>query len=268
MTTLYPNIIYHPDTETEIFIDTLQAIDNIANADVVTYQSAIDGSLGTFNRGIGARQLTLNGKISEDNENELRRQLQYLRGKQVYLMLGARNIATLARIKTFDMPIKVGTYTALTLDVECETETEGQYWEGNDDYDVAVNSAEYSDSDATNGTTMRLYQDNSSLRYVLTQSDIVMPQGDYKMFARVKDQNHVTDDILLKIYNYTDSVDIASDNFTSALDDMFAPIYSICMLDFTIDSADVGDTIRFYIEKDTITTNEIYVDYLGFVRID
>lgn len=266
--TLYPNIIYHADTSTEIFIDTLQAIDNTANADVVTYQSSIDGSLGTFNRGIGARQLTLNGKISEDNETELRRQLQYLRGKQVYLMLGARNIATLARIKSFDMPVKGGTYTSLTLDVECETETEGQFWEGNYGYDLALSSAEYDDSDATNGTTMRLYASSSYLRYKLIQNDIVLPEGNYKMFARIRDQNNVTDDIELKISNYTDSVDIASDTFTSTLNDMFVPVYSIHMVDFTIDSADVGDTIRFFVDKATATANNIYVDFLGFVRTD
>jgi hypothetical protein len=115
---------------------------------------------------------------------------------------------------------------------------------------------------------MRLYASSSYLRYKLIQNDIVLPEGNYKMFARIRDQNNVTDDIELKISNYTDSVDIASDTFTSTLNDMFVPVYSIHMVDFTIDSADVGDTIRFFVDKATATANNIYVDFLGFVRTD
>jgi hypothetical protein len=266
--TLYPNIIYHPDTDTTIFIDTLQEFNTPASSELVTYQSAVDGTINTFERETLARTMSLSGKIGSDNVDTLRRQLQYLRGKQVYLMLGARNLATLAKIRSFDMPVSVGTYTPLTLDVVCEGSSEGQFWEGNYGYDLALSSAEYDDSDATNGTTMRLYASSSYLRYKLIQNDIVLPEGNYKMFARIRDQNNVTDDIELKISNYTDSVDIASDTFTSTLNDMFVPVYSIHMVDFTIDSADVGDTIRFFVDKATATANNIYVDFLGFVRTD
>jgi hypothetical protein len=260
MTTLYPNIIYHADTSTEIFIDTLQAIDNTANADVVTYQSSVDGSLGTFNRGIGARQLTLNGKISEDNETELRRQLQYLRGKQVYLMLGARNIATLARIKSFDMPVSVGTYTPLALDVVCEGSSEGQFWEAEDNLNNGATAV--SDSLATSGQAAKASSQWKGALNTIVQSDIVLPAGDYTMFYRARDTNQVTDDLYTKIYNYTDSTDIAYDSFTAS------STYGIFTLDFTIDSADVGDSIQMYVQKGTTTTNDVYLDYLGFVRTD
>jgi hypothetical protein len=260
--TLYPNIIYHADTSTEIFIDTLQAIDNTANADVVTYQSSIDGSLGTFNRGIGARQLTLNGKISEDNETELRRQLQYLRGKQIYLMLGARNIATLARIKSFDMPVKGGTYTSLTLDVECETETEGQFWEAED---CTTDGTDHSQTIASGGKCVYLNSGGESVQIRIEQSDIVLPLGNYKMFARVYDANNVTDDFALNVFNDDDTsmVDSTTVTLTSAYE-----TYAIVTADFEITSDEEGDDLIIYVKKNTGTSNIIYVDFLGFVRTD
>jgi hypothetical protein len=258
--TLYPNIIYHADTSTEIFIDTLQAIDNTANADVVTYQSSIDGSLGTFNRGIGARQLTLNGKISEDNETELRRQLQYLRGKQVYLMLGARNIATLARIKSFDMPVAVGTHSSLTLDVVAESETEGQFHEA-EDGELLYSASVTSDTDASMGSRVSLTGSTGVCRFSVVQSDVVLPEGDYVMFARAKDVNQVTDDFHIGVLNVTDSTsETVKETLTSE--------YGIYTLPFTIDSDDAGDTMYFYATKDTVSVNTIQVDFLGFVRTD
>lgn len=258
--TLYPNIIYHADTSTEIFIDTLQAIDNTANADVVTYQSSIDGSLDTFNRGMGARQLTLNGKISEDNENTLRRQLNYLRGKQIYLMLGARNIATLARIRSFDMPAKVGTYTALTLDVECETETEGQYWEA-EDADVLGAGASATDVLASMGQAATCDAYYAGIASSIVQSDIALPIGNYTMFVRAKDTNQVTNDLLMSVVNVSDTT---SQYATTTVTDE----YAIYTLDFEVDSADAGDTISFRAYKGSGITNTIYVDFLGFVRVD
>jgi len=259
---IYPNIIYHPDSQTTVFIDTLQQIGNSASAEVVTYQSSLDGSLKAFNRGLGARELPLRGKISSDNVDTLRRQLQYLRGKQIYLMLGAQNTATVARIRDFDLPVAVGTHSPLTLDVVAESETEGQFYEAEDCTHTGTESTQ---SFASGGTGVLLNTGGEDVRIELYQSDIVLPPGNYTMFARAYDMNNVVNDFGLNVYNYNDSTTIDSTTVTLA-----SPYgtYAIVTADFTISSSDAGDLIYIYVKKATGTSNNIYVDFIGFVRTD
>jgi hypothetical protein len=266
MTTIYPNIIYHPDTDTTIFIDTLQEIGGSAQSELVTYQSSVDGSLNTFERETLPRTISLNGKISSDNESTLRRQLQYLRGKQVYLMLGARNLATVAKIRNFDMQVSVGTYTPLALDVVCEGSSEGQFWDGTD-YFSTSNCAVESDDDSVNGISVRLYQSGSYVRNFVKQSEWTLPAGDYIFFARVVDQYNITDEITLEVRNYIDDTAIASDTYTTTMGEIF-PEYAFVKLDFTIDSADDGDDVQFKVIKNTSNVNNVYLGAWGFVRTD
>ncbi|WP_406660875.1 hypothetical protein V7O66_13710 [Methanolobus sp. ZRKC3] len=267
MATIYPNIIYHADTETEIFIDTLQSIGNPRNADVVEYTSAVDGKPKSFTRSPGQRALMLNGKISTENENTLRRQLDYLIGEQVYIMLGAENLATLAKIRSYNFSKAVGTYTPLTLDVVCDGSSEGTHWKGTDYYS-ASSSTPIDDADATGGRCMRLYNTGSSVKQRIAHSAWQLPEGNYTLYARVKDQFQVTDDIKLLVRNYTDGADIASATFTAEADDYFNPIYKIVVLDFTIDGSDVGDRMDISVIKNTSNSNDVYLDYMGFVRRD
>jgi hypothetical protein len=258
--TLYPNIIYHPDTGTTLFIDTLQEIDGSAQSELITYQSSIDGSLNTFERESLPRTISLTGKISSDNENTLRRQLQYLRGKQVYLMLGARNLATLAKIRSFDMPVSVGTYTPLALDVVCEGSSEGQFWEAEDSVHIGTQEAS---SISSGGQLVYL---NISGKYIrggsVIQSGIDLPVGDYTLFARAYDSNQVSDDFELFVYNESELSTLVAG--TSTLEST----YGFVLLNFAITSSEENDEIRFYSRKYTGTANTIYVDCMGFVRID
>lgn len=258
--TIYPNILYHPDSDTTVFIDTLQQIGNSASADVITYQSSIDGSLTAFTRGLGAREIPLMGKISSDNVDTLRRQLQYLRGKQVYLMLGAQSLATVARIRSFDMPVEVRTYIPLALDVVAESDTEGRFWEA-EDGELLYSASVTTDTDASMGSRVSLAGSTGVCRFIVVQSDVVLPEGDYVMFARAKDVNQITDDFHIGVLNVTDSTsETVKETLTSE--------YGIYTLPFTIDSDDAGDTMYFYATKETATSNVIYVDFIGFVRTD
>jgi len=257
--TIYPNIIYHPDSDTTVFIDTLQRIGNSAPADVITYQSSLDGSLKAFTRGLGAREIPLMGKISSDNVDTLRRQLLYLRGKQVYLMLGAQSLATVARIRSFDMPVEVGTYIQLALDVVAESDTEGRFWDA--DASAVTGPASTADDDATMGRAVVM--GSGDLVYTtLVQSDIILPTGNYKIFVRAKDTNQIADD--LGIYVSTGSWgagDLAHETHTAAED------YAIYTADFSITSSEAGETIYFTVMKELSTTNPISIDFFGFVKI-
>jgi hypothetical protein len=255
MTTIYPNIIYHPDTDTTIFIDTLQEIGGSAQSELVTYQSSVDGSLNTFERETLPRTISLNGKISSDNENTLRRQLQYLRGKQVYLMLGARNLATLAKIRSFDMPVSVGTYTPLTLDVICEGSTEGQFWEAEDHLH---SSALTSDVEASGGQAAYVTSVITGASNTFIQNDVDLPVGNYTMFVRAHDLNQVTNDMILYAYGATSTY--VNKTLTSG--------YKMYTFDFEVTASDEDLPFYFRVFKASTTTNIIYIDFFGFVRVD
>ncbi|WP_094226912.1 hypothetical protein [Methanolobus psychrotolerans] len=259
---IYPNIIYHPDSDTTVFIDTLQQIGNSASAEVVVYQSSLDASIKAFTGGLGARELTLVGKISSDNVDTLRRQLQYLRGKQVYLMLGAQNLATVARITNFDMPVAVGTYTPLTLDVVAESETEGQFWEAEDTTLTDGGGATVSASTtASGGSVVGITAQNGGCYETISQSDFVLPVGNYTAFARAKDANNITDDFELQLYNITEG------GVHTASNETLASTYGMYTMDFTIDSSDAGDSLYLGVFKDKANVNFLIVDFFGFVRL-
>ena len=255
---IYPNIIYHEDSGTEIFIDTLQQIGNTGNAEIVSFQDSLTGSIRTFNRSLDPNGVTLFGKVSTDNVDTLRRQLQYIRGKQIYLMLGAQNMATLAKIRSFNLPVSVGTYSPLTLDVVCDGDSEGQFWEAEDC--TQFGGVITSDCDACMGKCMALGAVDTIVYATVTQDDIVLPEGDYVMFARVKDTNQVTDDVGISVRNYTD------DDTTVVLLPTVTSDYKVHVQTFSIGSADAGDDIQFRVYKRSATTNTIYVDFIGFVR--
>jgi len=264
--TLYPNIIYHADTGIEVFLDSLQRIGNVRYADVVDYHGSGDGNLKTFIRSQGPRSMTLEGKISTDNENTIRRQLNYLIGEQVYIMMGAEELATLAKIRSCAFNKAVGTYTPLTLDVVCDGSSEGQFWDGTD-YFSTSNCAVESDDDSVNGISVRLYQSGSYVRNFVKQSEWTLPAGDYIFFARVVDQYNITDEITLEVRNYIDDTAIASDTYTTTMGEIF-PEYAFVKLDFTIDSADDGDDVQFKVIKNTSNVNNVYLGAWGFVRTD
>jgi hypothetical protein len=256
--TLYPNIVYHSDTDTTIFLDTLQRIGNTAYCEVVEYHSSEDGSLKSFTRARGARSITLTGKISTSNENTVRRQLDYLMGEQVYIMMGAEELGTLAKIRSYDFQKSVGSHTPLTLDVICEGSSEGQFLEAED---TTTDGTLTSSSTASGGVHVAMGE-YSDMYFNLIQSAIALPEGEYTMFARACDANQVTDDFVMRVRNMTDSSNLLDTTKT------LTSSHAIYTGNFTVDSDDIGDLIQFYVYKDTATTNTIYVDFLGFVRTD
>ncbi len=120
-------------------------------------------------------------------------------------------------------------------------------------YDGAV--ADYTGSDASpkTGTTgVRLPVQNAKCEYPYES----YPLGTYRMFARVKDTNQVTNDTELYCYNTTDNVGVHSDSQTAS--SSFGYLYT----DVTLDSDDEGDNIVWGVRKATSDSNTIYVDYI------
>lgn len=164
------------------------------------------------------------------------------------------------------MPVRVDTYTPLTMDIVCDGSSEGQFWDGTDYFSTSKCAVE-SDDDSVNGISVRLYQSGSYVRNFVKQSEWTLPAGDYIFFARVVDQYNITDEITLEVRNYIDDTAIASDTYTTTMGEIF-PEYAFVKLDFTIDSADDGDDVQFKVIKNTSNVNNVYLGAWGFVRTD
>lgn len=124
-----------------------------------------------------------------------------------------------------------------------------------------VETSPTTDLKATGGYVELLNQLGHIVHISLNQTDYELPAGDYKLFVRMKDTAQIADDVKLEAYNVTDDSSIASDTFTATSG------YTYFVLDFTTDSSEDGDVIKLSCEKATATTNSIYVDFLGFVKV-
>lgn len=257
---ILPNIIHHPDSGITIFIDTLQEIESAASAEIVQYYSSKDGSLNTFTRAIGPRVLPLTGTVSRSGVNDLRRKLNYLRGEKIILMLGAMEMATYGYLESFELPLVPDKNPQIELKVTLGNETEGQFWEA-EDSNYGAASVDTPGPDSCMNYKVVTGTQYTGVIKEIKQDDVQLPVGDYVMFARFHDINQVTNDVSLAVYNSTDSTYPGSGTFTAS------STYEIKTINFTIDSADVGDTIRFFVQKDTTTTNTISIDFFGFVRV-
>ena len=262
MQVLYPNIIYHPSSGTEIFIDSLQRVDHAADAEVVSYRSSVDGSLRSFTRDVGARQMSLSCKIRQENEQTMRRLLNYLRGEDVYLMLGAEDMTTTGKIESFNMSRSVGTHTPLAIEFKCDNDLDGQFYEAEDSRVTRHSSMSvFSDIRASGGEAIATSTQAAEMYFDITTSQYEMPVGNYYFFARVKDLNQISNDVILSVYNVTESTPVAGSSNTVGAD------YGLVFRDFSIIDTMVGDTLRFIVRKFTSNVNTIYCDYMGFVRV-
>lgn len=259
--TYYPNIIYHADTDF-IFLDSLQQIGTIGSCEIVEYKSSLDGTIKSFTRGKSARNVSLAGKIQNTNVHALRRKLEYLLGEEVYVMLGAENLATLAKLQDYSFDRSIKTYTPLSLNIVCESAIEGQFYEAEDSDNVSNSTTTTADSNASGGyCEVGSVQGGSWVLFRVTQSDYELPVGDYTFFARMKDTNQVANDVAIEIYNESDSTYLETTE-TKTL----TASYALYTMTFSVASDDVGDTIRFKIYKAEATTNSISIDFFGFVK--
>ncbi|HOO51185.1 MAG TPA: hypothetical protein PLK94_07870 [Alphaproteobacteria bacterium] len=258
--TYYPNIIYHADTGF-VFIDTLQKIGTSHNAQIVEYNSCIDGLKKTFSRTKGPRTTTLDGKVQ--NQDALRRKLNYLLGKQVYVMLGAENFATLAKLESYKLDKGISGYVPVSINIKCDADIEGQFYEAEDTVHVETTGTLTADTTCSGGYKIVLDgngEDVYTKTTVITQSNYEIPIGNYTLFCRAKDTNQVTDDLFMGIYNNSDST------FAGSTTKTLTSLYALYTFDVTIASDDVGDALLLYFSKNTGTANSISIDFLGFVK--
>lgn len=253
---IYPN--YLNRSGTELFIDTLQQTGVANQSNVVEYISHLTGMKKQATVSTSVPRRTLSGTILGTNKFTIERYFEYMLGETVLFCLGPRQMATYAKIVGYSVPTTKASVQPVHIDIVYEGHVVGQFWEAES---KNVSGAIGTDTSATMDKSVRFNAVNEMVRATINQDDIILPAGNYRVFARVKDLLQISNDLKLEVYNQTDSVSIASGTQTTASS------YAIFTLDFTIDSADVGDVIRFDVSKSTSTANDIDVDFFGLVAV-
>ena len=241
---------YLQSSGTEVFLDTLQRVGTTTSREIVSYRSHTSRHTKSFARYVDPTIYSMQGTMLYDRTNTADK-LKYLAAiDDKVIMIADPDVAygNIQRL-TFnrDSPASMG----LVFGFESNTTTPGQL----------RNCATVDDCEASNGTSILLDAQNEDVSFLRLQEDVTLPEGDYLLFARVRDTQQVANDLELLVYNESDSSSIATSTETLSWD------YDLYTLAFTIDSADSGDTIKLSVSKDTATTNDIYVDFAGMVRI-
>ncbi|AKB77928.1 hypothetical protein MSHOH_1445 [Methanosarcina horonobensis HB-1 = JCM 15518] len=255
---IYPNWIYYPNDELELFIDTVQQVSYVSGCNTTEYVGASDGKL----KSKAIRQLptaTFECTWDTNHITDIYRYLDYLKGKQVIIGFGRLDLASWAKITDASFVRTVGTVQKASLSMQFLGDVRGHFWEAEDPRDDG-GGAEYSDALASGGKTKRLSGIGSSVSFEVRQSKIMLPTGNYTMFARIKDSNQVTDDLILDVYDRDGS-------YNPTLTTTATSSFKIYTLNFEISSSEAGHRILFEVFKNKTSTNNIYVDFLSYVAV-
>jgi len=258
--TLKSSLVFEPTTSIEVFFDNIIEVGTTNNREIMNYDSSTIPEIKTYARNRHPSNTVYQGSIQTDII-EKKRKLVYLNAyaDKVIVIDGGNSNAIYGNINPLDISDRNKVRADLRFTAIAKGGITGQFYDSDDCTSTGTKTA---DSDAVNGYADVLDADAENLYYSLTQNDYELPEGDYKMFVRIKDSAQVSSDVVMHIFNWTDATSLALDSDLTATSE-----YSYLTLDFTVASDDVGDVIQFQIHKDTATTNSISVDFIGFVKV-
>ena len=266
---IYPNWLYYPDDDLELFIDTVQQTSYVASTDHQEYIGANDGK-SRIKATPNLPTATFECTWDTNHIKDIYRYLEYLRGKEVILAFGPQDLASYAKIVEASVPWTIGTVQKASISVQFIGAVRGQFREAEDSRNTLVDAASTTDSDASGGVAELVYGAGDGAYFTVEQSDILLPKGDYIVFARVRDNGYyanaqaaVSDDVVLSVQNVTDSTSLVS-----ATNTISSKKYQIFTADFTIDKDDIGDEISIKVTKGSqsvISIAGLLYDFLGFV---
>ena len=258
--TLKSSLVFDPDTLIEVFFDNIIEVGTTQTREIMNYDSSELPEIKTFARNRHPSNTAYKGHIQSDII-EKKRKLVYLNAyaDKVIVIDGGNENAIYGNINPLDISDRNRSAADLSFTAVAKGGITGQFYDSDDCTSTGIRTE---DSDAVEGYADVLVTfDKQIFIPLLLQTNYSLPVGDYKLFARVKDTNQVAGDVKLEVYNITDSSSIASDTFTATAD------YTYCVLDFSTDSSEDGDSIKLMCKKSTATANSISVDFIGFVKV-
>lgn len=256
---LKANIVLDPITSIEVFLDNIREVSSQHNREDVTFPLSQKKEIDTVARNRNPAIFDFTGTIQTDII-EKKRKLIYLNSypDNIITIDGGNRNAIYGMVKTLGISDNNPNSAAVDFTSKAKGGVSGQYIPIGDTTSTGSSST---DSDAVGDAVELLDAITEVVHYSITQNVYELPEGDYKLLVRLKDANQVADDVQLTVYNTTDAASIATDTYTATA------AFSYFLLDFTIDSADVGDSIKLSIDKATANANTITVDFIAFVKV-
>jgi len=252
--------IVDPTNSIEVRFDIVESIETLNERNIIEYASHYSNAPRIIIENPKPYKMDIAVKITSDFEN-IKRKLSYLQMSSLDLLLviGGLQEALLGGIESIDRPNTTKSVNIQENSVRFigNSVLLGHAREAEDI--STTGGTTVSDTNASNNQAVELNASGELIYFDITQSKWELPESDYTMYVRAKDSSAVANDFKLEAYNQTDSVSIASNTNT------LSTSYKWYSLDFTLDSADVNDTIRFKASKDTVTANTITVDLIAVV---
>lgn len=264
--TLKSSLVFDPSTSIEVFFDNIIEVGTTQTREIMTYDSSALPEIKTFARNRHPSNTAYQGHIQSDII-EKKRKLIYLNAyaDNVIVIDGGNENAIYGNINPLDISDRNTSVSDLSFTAVAKGGITGQYIPIGDTTSTGASSTDVDAVDdtgvASTGSVELLDASGEIVHHSITQNNYEIPEGYYKLFARLKDSAQVADDVKLEVYNSTDVASIVSDTYTATAG------FTYFTLDFTIGSTDVGDSIRFSVEKATGTANTMSVDFFGFVKV-
>lgn len=242
----------------ELFLETLQSVGMTSSRVISNYQTKNSAHTKTLVKYIDPSSHNINGKILNDL-NDAKRKLKYLQAvdDKVLMCLGSEQEAYLGNLRN----LNANHASPQSLQVGFEFVTSGiagHFWEAEDHN---VDGVVATDLTASMSKVVQFDSIDEHVIASITQDDLVLPEGNYRMFARAKDLLQISNDLVLDVYNQTDDDGLAAGAHT------LSSSYGLFTLDFLIDSNDVGDNIQLSVNKNSTTANTISLDFFGVVAL-
>ncbi len=251
----YPHFLYDPVSLTYVSIDTVQQLSRTSSNISTRYTQCSTGQ---------RKQISIKDLSSASFEctwfsynKNIEWFLDYLVGKDIIFGYGPRDLASYVTIQSYTVVDSPGNTLKITFDITFLGHVRGHFRDASDPR--CVGGTLVTDTSATLDTAAKLSGHMDMRHFTINQNAVVLPTGNYRMFARVRDTTQVSKDVFLGVYAASATVASWTKTVTSG--------YRVYMIDFTIGSAHVGKDITFQVRKNTATANNIYVDYIGIVAV-
>ena len=154
--------------------------------------------------------------------------------------------------RDMDFPQIQPPYDFINRGVQCDKEIEvTPVWTIEDDADASNGKAARNTVTDTTG-----YVFNHKYYYYN-----YLPRGRYLLLIRLKDTDQVANQVLLRVQNWSDTT------YPLSVTPTLTASYAMYAFPFTINEDDVGDDIRIFVLKNTVTENIIYADFYKIIYL-
>lgn len=228
---IYPNFLCEGYGTPYISLDSIQQLSRTSSTSSQQYTRSSTGK----RRQIAMKDLSSGTFecIWYKTDSMIERNLDYISQRQILFGYHPRNFASYVNIDSATVVDSPGNTMKINLGVTFLGSPAGHLW---DVSDSGLSGGELvTDTMACLDTAAKLSSQNSMRQATLVSSGANLPDGDYRMFARVRDTTQVSNDVRLGVYAGSTSIAYATVTVAS--------YYRLYTTNFTIESDDLDKTI-------------------------